>query len=294
MSEKINLRNPDALVTGDWLERNLDDPDIRIFDCSTVLEFETGNDRPYSVVSCRPDHDAGHIPGACYLDLQSDFSRPDSPFAMTVADWKTVASAFARNGVGDRSRVVLYSRRSISWATRFWWMLRWLGFENAAILDGGFEKWQADGRPISTTPSTYLPGELSVNLRPGLFVGKEQVLAAIDDPATCIVNALGPDLFSGKNPRYGRPGRVPGSVSVPKISLVDPDTRLFKPAEEIAELFSAIEADKADRHITYCGGGIFATVDAFWLYQLGHDNIAVYDNSMSEWASDTSLPIQCD
>lgn len=290
----IEIRNPDALVSGDWLERHLGDPDLRVFDCSTVLAFDDAGDKPYRVVSCRDEHDAGHIPGAGYLELQRDFSRADSPFAMTLAEPDTVAGAFARAGVDDSSRVVLYSRRSMSWATRFWWMLRWLGFDRAAILNGGFERWGVDGRPLSTDACTYPAGRLTVKLRPGIFVGKEEVLAAIEDSATCTVNALGADIHSGENARYGRPGRVPGSVNVPKVELVDPETGEFKSPQEIAQKFATAGVDRAERHIAYCGGGIFATVDAFWLHQLGHDDVAVYDNSMSEWANDPGLPIERD
>lgn len=288
----VKLHDPSALVDASWLERNLSDPNLRIFDCSTVLDFQTDDERPYRVVDCRSEHDAGHIPGAGYLDLQKDFSRQGSPYAMSLAAPDKVASSFEHAGIENSSTVVLYSRRSISWATRFWWMLRWIGFDRAAILDGGFERWQADGRPISTEPCTYTRGRLSMNLRSGLFVGKDDVRAAIGDNSCCTINALGQDIFSGENPRYGRPGRVPGSVNVPKISLVDPETMKFKAPEEIAELFSAVGAEQADRYITYCGGGIFATVVAYWLYQLGHDNIAVYDNSMSEWAMDPDLPME--
>jgi len=291
---KIKLRDPNALVSGDWLERHLNEPDVRIFDCSTILNFDTGDDRPYEVINCQSEHEARHITGASYFDLQADFSQQNSPFAMTLADPTTVAAAFARAGISDGSRVVLYSRRSISWATRFWWMLRWLGFDNAAVLDGGYEGWLAEGRSTTKETSTYAPGLLSVKLRPNLFVGKEQVLAAIDDRSTCTVNALGSDIYSGENPRYGRAGRVPASVSVPQISLVDPTTHKFKSPAAIAEQFASVGADNASKHIAYCGGGIFATVDAFWLHQLGHSEVSVYENSMSEWGPDESLPIECD
>lgn len=290
----LKLADPDALVSTGWLESHLGDENLRIYDCSTVLSFEDAGDRPYRVLNCRDEHDEGHIPGAQILDLQADFSKEDSPYAMTLPEPEALAVAFARHGVGDDSRVVLYSRRSMAWAARFWWMLRWLGFDRAAILDGGFEKWVAEGRPLTTEESSHPAGTLSIALRPGVFAGREEVLAAIDDPDTCTVNALGRDVHSGANSRYGRPGRIPGSVNVPKVELVDPETKAFRPVEEIAKQFSAVEAGGADRHIAYCGGGIFATVDAFWLHQLGHGDVAVYDNSMSEWASDNSLPIETD
>jgi len=173
-------------------------------------------------------------------------------------------------------------------------MLRWLGFDNAAILDGGFEKWLNDEKPVSNEPCRYTGNTLSVSLRPSLFVEKEAVLYAIDDPETCTISALGTDLHSGENPRYGRPGRIPGSVNVPQVSLIDPGTMALLPAEEISGRFSSVGANCAKRHITYCGGGIFATLDAFLLHQLGHDKISVYDNSMSEWGPDESLPIERD
>ena len=288
------LNDPDSLVSTHWLDDHLNDPDLRIYDGSTLLSFENTGDRPYRVINCQGDHDAGHIPGAQLLDLQRDFSSQDSPWAMTLADPETVAAAFARQGVDDRSRVVLYSRRSMAWATRFWWMLRWLGFDRASILDGGFEKWEREGRPITTEQGAYPPGQLSIHLRPETMVGREEVLAAIDAPKTCLINALGRDVYSGETARYGRRGRIPGSVNVPQIELADPHTGTFLSPEQIADRFEAVGANTAQRHITYCGGGIFATVNAFWLHQLGFKHVAVYDNSMSEWASDISLPIETD
>lgn len=288
----VTLRDPDALVSTEWLEDHLGDPDLRIFDCSTVLQFEDGGKRPYRVLNCAAEHAEGHIPGAQCLDLQRDFSDDDSPYGMTLADPETVASAFERVGVGDGTRVVLYSRRSPSWATRFWWMLRWLGFDSVAVLDGGFEKWVAEGRPLSTEDGSNPRGNMTLRLRPELFVGKKEVLAAIEDPKTCLLNALGRDIFLGENARYGRPGRIPGSVSVPKVELLDPETGAFLPPSDIARIFKNVGADKAKGHITYCGGAIFATVDAFWLHQLGYKNVAVYENSMSEWGPDHSLPIE--
>lgn len=286
------LRDPDALVSTEWLASHIDDARLRIFDCSTTLVFEEGGKRPYRVASCKDEHHAGHVPGAGYFDLQRDFSRDDSPYGMTLADPETVASSFARNGVDDASHVVLYSRRSISWSTRFWWMLRWLGFDRVSVLDGGFEKWVAEGRQISTEINAYPPGRLKVSLRPQLIVGKEDVLSAIGEQNTCLVNALGRDVFSGENPRYGRPGRIPGSVNVPKVELVDPATHAFLPPEAIKAKLAEAGAGGSTRYITYCGGGIFATATAFWLYQLGYDDVSLYENSMSEWGPDERLPME--
>ena len=285
---------PEALVTGDWLEAHLTDPTLRIFDCTFHLAYEQGAGRPYHVITGRGDYDAGHIPGSGFLDLQEDFSVEASPYFFTLPPMAHVADAFARFGIGDGTRVVLYSRQRMQCATRFWWMLRWLGFDDAAVLDGGYDKWAADGRTISTDICNYSSGKLSLKPRPALFVGKEAMAAAMTDPRSCSINALEPDLHSGENPRYGRPGRIPGSLNVPATALLNPETQEIVSAEAAARTFAAIGCDPAKRILTYCGGGIAATMDVFVLHQLGYRDIAVYDDSMSEWAKDPTLPIETD
>ena len=203
-----------------------------------------------------------------------------------------LAARFAARGIGDGTRAVLYSRGSMQWATRVWWMLRAVGFDGASVLDGGFDKWSAEGRPVETAETRYPPATLMARPRPGLFVGKDEVKAAIGDAGACTVNALAPDLHRGDNPRYGRPGRVPGSVNVPAAALVDAASLTLKPPEAVAAAFAAVGADPSKRVLLYCGGGIAATLDAFLLHQLGYRDVAVYDASMSEWAKDETLPIE--
>ena len=292
--EAATYHHPDALVSSDWLQAHLGDPDLRVFDCTVYLLYEEASGQPYKVVSGRADYEAGHIPGSDFLDLQGDFSELESPYRFTLPPAELLADAFSRHGIAERSRVVLYSRENMQWASRFWWMLRFLGFDTAAILDGGFDKWAAEGRPTSREPCQYAEGDLTPRPRPDLFVGKEAVLAAIGNGDTCTINALAADLHSGASPRYGRPGRVPGSVNVPAAALQDPETRVMPSPDAAAEAFAAVGATPNKRIITYCGGGIAATLDAFLLHQLGFRDIAVYDSSMSEWASDYTLPIETD
>ncbi|MGX9350280.1 sulfurtransferase [Shimia sp. W99] len=288
------FRFPEAVVETDWLAAHLSDPGLRVFDCTTYLEFTPEEGRPYDVVSGHPTYVDGHIPGAGYLDLQGAFSNPDAPFAMSLPSIEEAVRAFEMHGVSDGTRVVLFSRTTLPWATRFWWMLRWIGFDNAAILNGGFAKWQAEGRPVEKGENRYAAGMITPRPRPEIFVGKEEVLAGTDAAQTCVVNALSPDLHSGENDRYGRAGRIPGSVNVPAASVVEAESQILKPYSEIAAAFEASGASGAARQITYCGGGIFATLDAFLLHQLGCEDVAVYDNSMSEWANDRSLPMESD
>lgn len=291
MSEARYLRD-DALVTTEWLAAHLSDPGLRIYDCTTYLAPPTAPDRPYDVVSGREDYEAGHIPGSAFLDLQGELSDPASRFRFTMLRAERLAEAVSVRGIGDGTRVVLYSRKSPMWATRVWWMLRAIGFDAAAVLDGGWDKWAVEGREVSHAPAEYPPARLVAKPRPKLFVGRDEVLAAIADGAVCTINALAPDAHSGEAARYGRPGRVPRSVNVPAAALLDTETMEMPEAPVAADAFAGVGAQTAERVIVYCGGGIAATLDAFLLHRLGYDDIAVYDNSMSEWATDDSLPIE--
>jgi thiosulfate/3-mercaptopyruvate sulfurtransferase len=292
MTAELRFVHPDAIVDTRWLADHLGDPGLRVFDCTTYLLYETGTGRPYRIESGRGDYGKGHIPGSAFLDLQGELSDTSSRFNFTMPAAEDLAARFAAKGIGADSRVVLYSRKNMQWSTRVWWMLRAIGFDNAAILDGGFDKWSAEGRPTETTETRYPAATLTAKPRPGLFIDKDSIKAAIGDAGACTINALAPDLHKGDNPRYGRPGRIPGSVNVPVAEVVDATSLTFKPPAEVAARFADVGADPSKRILLYCGGGIAATLDAFLLHQLGYRDIAVYDASMSEWAKDEALPIE--
>ena len=128
---------------------------------------------------------------------------------------------------------------------------------------------------------------------PDALVSGDWLERNLSDPALRIFDCT-TYLHSGENPRYGRAGRIPGSKNVPARSLVNLETMELLSADEVANAFAAIGADTGKRTIVYCGGGIAATMDAYVLTQLGYADVAVYDNSMSEWAADATLPIEKD
>jgi thiosulfate/3-mercaptopyruvate sulfurtransferase len=196
-------------------------------------------------------------------------------------------------GVGERSRVVIYSTTTPQWATRVWWLLRVFGFDNAAVLNGGFQKWSREGRPVEAGPARPRgPTEFVVREERQLMVGKDEVRRAVGDGAICTLNALSPEQHAGSGGNsYGRLGRIPGSANLPAAHLIDPATSAFLSADELRRRFGAVGAlDK--EVITYCGGGIAASADAFALVMLGHDRVKLYDASMSEWATDPGLPME--
>jgi thiosulfate/3-mercaptopyruvate sulfurtransferase len=287
-------RHPEALVQTDWLDAHLADPDLRIFECTTYLRPAAPDEGvPYHPEAGRADYEAGHIPGAGFLDLPGELSRQDAPVHFMMLATDQFAAVMGRHGVGVGARVVLYSRERIMWATRAWWMLHAMGFDRAAVLDGGFEKWVAEGRPVSSKPCSYPPAIFTPRPRPGLFVDKSAVLQAIDDQGVCLINTLSEPDFRGVEPsRYGRPGYIPRSVNLPWPELTNPESNALISLEEAAKRLDAIGADRADRILCYCGGGISATTGLFLLYRLGYDNLSLYDASMAEWARDQTLPIE--
>jgi len=284
-----------GLITTAELAAILDRPSLRLFDCTTYLEPAPADSGvPYIAVPGRRTFEAGHIPGADFLDLQSEFSDSNTELRFMMPSVAQLEAAFGRHGVSAESEVVLYSIGSAMWATRFWWMLKSLGFENLAVLDGGLDNWKLEGRAVETGPAKGYPAATFIaKPKPGFFVDKHATLAASADRNTVVVNALGPQFHKGLEPsRYGRPGRVPGSCNVSAATLFDPQTKAFVSLAEAEAKFAAQGITKDKRVVAYCGGGISATVDLFLLDQLGYKNLTLYDGSMGEWAKDTSLPIE--
>ena len=287
-------REPQALIETGELETILAVPELRIVDCTTWLKpAEPGDDAPYRVVPGRAEYDAGHIPGAVFLDIQGTISDPDTRLKFMAPSAERFADAMGKLGIGDSSRVVLYSAGSIMWATRVWWMLRAFGFDRAAVLDGGWEKWKAEGRPVSAEPAQHSPAQFTAKPRPGRFVDSAYVRSRLGDADTAMVNALAPEFHLGEGPsRYGRPGRIPGSVNVPAASLLDPSNGAFVTLDDARRIHEEAGITPNRQVVAYCGGGISATVGLFLLHQLGYRDLTLYDGSMGEWAQDSHLPIE--
>ena len=293
-SDLEKWREPAALIETHTLEAALGAPALRIVDCTTwLMPAGPDDDAPYRVVPGVAEYEAGHIPGAVFLDLQGEISEPGTRLRFMAPSPERFAEGFGRLGIGNDARVVLYSNGSIMWATRVWWMLRAFGFDGAAVLDGGFGKWKAEGRPIATGTESHPPARFEARPRPGYFVDRDHVLARLGDGASTMVNALAPEFFLGSGPsRYGRPGRIPGSVSVPAATLLDPADGSFIPLDEARRAHEAAGVTPDKHVVAYCGGGISATVGLFLLHQLGYPDLTLYDASMGEWARDAELPIE--
>jgi thiosulfate/3-mercaptopyruvate sulfurtransferase len=287
----MSWTRPEYLVETDWLAANLENPALRVLECTTILHPRP--DGGYKAESGRATWAAGHIPRSGFADLTDDLCDRSSSWLYMMPPADQMAAAMSRLGVGEGTRVVLYDRAVNMWAARVWWMLRAVGFDHAAVLNGGWKKWTVEKRAISTEPCAYPPSRFVPRPRSELFADKSAVLAGLGQRATCVINALSEEQHRGTGGvAYGRPGRITGSGNVPARELVDPATHAYLAPDVLRRRFAASGALEAGRVITYCGGGIAASSDAFVLTLLGHEHVAVYDASLSEWAADSSLPMQ--
>ncbi|HQT80492.1 MAG TPA: sulfurtransferase [Rhodopila sp.] len=283
--------HPEYLVETDWLAGKLDEPGVVVLDCTTHLIPDPKI--TYTVKPGREDFERGHIKGAQFCDVSRDVSDTSQKLNFMSPKPDDFAASMRRFGISNGTRVVTYSTANPWWATRVWWLLRMFGHDNAAVLNGGFQKWSREGRAVETGPGQARPqGDFTVIEVRDLMVGKDAVKAAIGDAGVCTLNALMPEQHAGSGGNnYGRPGHIAGSVNVPAAHLLDPATNTFLPADELRRRLGAVGA--LDRKvIAYCGGGIAASADALILTMLGHTDVRIYDASLSEWAKDPSLPME--
>ncbi|WP_339237187.1 sulfurtransferase [Oceanobacillus sp. FSL W7-1281] len=290
------------IVTTDWLEERLDDSKLRLVDATTFLKLPASG--YYDIWSGKEAYQKGHIPGAVFADLLEDLSDANAEYAFTLPPREEFIKKITELGVGDEDTyVVVYDQGAqvespvvaSDWASRLAWQLRYEGLENVAVLDGGFPKWNKEGRPVTTEAGSYPKASFSGERKPELFVNKEEVKQAIDDDNVIIINSLNEATHKGEVNTYGRPGHIPGSVNVFFGDHSDSETLELYDDEKIRETFEkagALDPDK--KVITYCGSGIAATWNSTLLNKLGQHNVAVYDGSLTEWASDPDLPLETD
>ena len=223
----------DTLVTTEWLSAELGADDLVVLDCTIFLRM---TDNGYISESGLENFEGGHIPGARFADLNEALVDTSTKLRYSVPTPDYFAAAMEQLGVQDTSRVVLYDDNNSMWAARVWFMLRWIGFDNAALLDGGLKAWKAEGWATEAGPAVQSPapsGSLSINPRPRMIADKDEVMASINDGATCLIDSLPPAVFNGEVQPYARPGHIPGAINIAATSMVDAETGRFRPEAEI-------------------------------------------------------------
>ncbi len=288
MSEALN---PDLLVSTAWLAAHLDEPDLKVFDATTVLVPDPELD--YRVEGDRTGWEARHIPGACYVNCQDDLSVTPHELRFMLLDPEEFGKRAGALGIGSDDRVVFYSRTQPFWSTRAWWSFYAMGFDGGMVLDGGFKAWEAEGRPVSTEPCTLEPATFAAKPRNEVIFDKGDVLAVLGDPEVAVVNALSNEQFTGAGGMaFGRAGRIAQTVNVPYAQVCNMETGVFSDAETLLGMFKTVGATPDKKVVNYCGGGISATLGFFAQKALGYPDVALYDASMQEWGKDENLPME--
>jgi len=273
----------ESLVSTGWLAAELGAPDLRVADATIFL--------PGSGRDGRAEYEAEHIPGAAFMDLE-DIVAEDTPLPHMLPPAHKLASRMQALGIGDADRIVVYDNSPLHSAARAWWMLRTFGARQVAILDGGFARWKAEGRPVESGGRPAERAHFTPRLDRDAVADKTFVSALLGTGAWEIVDARPESRFRGEQPepRPGmRPGHIPGSKSLPQSDLFEADGR-WKRGEALRAAFAAAGVDLARPMVTTCGSGVTAAVLLFGAHLLGKADVRLYDGSWSEWGADPALP----
>jgi thiosulfate/3-mercaptopyruvate sulfurtransferase len=298
------------LVTVEWLAEHLKDANLRIVDVRWRSGYENGRGISFDD---RDGYFAGHIPGAVFLGMIADLADPNHPVPDMLVGPEQFAEAMGRAGIGSDTLVVAYDNMGVPLGSaRLWWALSYYGHDRVRVLDGGLREWQARGRPLSTEVPVPATATFAPRLRSEWMASKQDVLRALGQPGTVIVDCLTPELYSGGGDRHlwgQRPGHIPGAVNVPYLANTDPALatvtaaereRLlasgrsfaFNAPEVLANLYRNAGMTPDREVITYCGRGYAAACGLLALKLLGYERARLYDGSWSEWSADPSLPIE--
>ncbi len=271
--EAATHAHPESLISTEGLAAALDAPAQRIVD---IRWYTAGQGDALA------EYDEGHIPGAVFLDWQTEMSDPDDEVPMMIAGPERFAALMERLGIGDDTTVVVYDHETMSVAARLWWALRYYGHDGVKILDGGIGKWRREGRPLSAQSAPAADVTFTPRACPELLSTKSQARATLEQDS--------PQFVETRGHRSVAAGTIAGAAHVPVAGVLDPKTRTLLPAEEIRSLLEEGGIDLAKPVTTFCGAGVAAAGAAFALHMAGVEDVAVYDGSWLEWSRDSDAP----
>lgn len=272
--DRNSYRRPELLAEPDWVDSVRDDPAVCIVDCST------GHGPKWA-----------YIPGAVELPLHFSLKDPDD--AVHVIPAAPFAEAMGRIGVTDTTTVVAYDRHGGMAAARLWWVLNYYGHEAVRLLNGGWHRWLAEGRPIALRPHPRAPGRFVPRPREAVLARLDYVRERMADPDVRIVDLRNASEWSGQNPwGNARAGHIPGAVHYEWVNSLNTDERrMFKSAPELWQGLEQAGVTPESEVITHCQAGIRASHGAFVLSLLGFDRVRNYEASMKEWANTPDAPL---
>ncbi|MFB0936148.1 MAG: sulfurtransferase [Propionivibrio sp.] len=272
-----------TLISCDELAQHLDDPAWRIFDCRHMLSDVGYGEKAYA---------EGHLPGAVFMHLDRDLSGPMNGRngRHPLPDAKLLAGKMGAAGVGRQTQVVVYDDDGGMYAVRLWWLLRWMGHDNVAVLDGSIRQWTSQGLPLTTEEPNYAPADFELELRDWV-VTSDQVEANLKTNDFCLIDARGPDRFRGENETMDPVGgHVPDARN--RFFRDNLDAGLFRPAAELRQEFLGVLAGaEPSQVVMYCGSGVTACHNLLAMEIAGLPGARLYAGSWSEWCSDPRRPV---
>jgi thiosulfate/3-mercaptopyruvate sulfurtransferase len=275
----------DALVTTGWLAAHLGKRNVRVVDGSWHM--------PHLKRDPRAEFAQAHIPGAVFFDIDT-IADTRSPLPHMLPDAKTFAARVGALGIGRRDRVVVYDTRGVVSAARVWWTFRAFGHDAVAVLDGGLPKWRAERRAVASGLPAPRVRTFTARLRKRLVRDLRQIRANVKARREQVLDARSHGRFTATEPepRPGlRGGHIPGSLNLPYDRLYRPDGTLLR-REDLGAAFAKAGIDLTKPVATTCGSGVTAAVLALALHLVGHDRVALYDGSWTEWGGRADTPVE--
>jgi thiosulfate/3-mercaptopyruvate sulfurtransferase len=283
----MNYANSDAIVSTGWLNARLDDPDIRIVDASYFV--------PGGIAPAKEQFAAGHLPGARFFDI-NDVADPGGKKDHAFPPAAIFAAKVGALGIGNAHHVIAYDHMGGACAAaRVWWMFRHFGHDRVAVLDGGLNKWKAEGRPLTTATPAISPTVFAARAGAGVVRSRADMVTNLDAKTWQTVDARAAGRFAGTEPepRPGlRSGHIPGARSVPFAALFDSASQTFKGHAAISAAFARAGVDLSKPITTSCGSGVTACAVALGAYLIGKTDVNIYDGSWLEWGADAALPLE--
>jgi thiosulfate/3-mercaptopyruvate sulfurtransferase len=276
-----------TLITADQLAPHLSNPDWVIFDCRfSLADSERG----------RRDYQKSHIFKAIYAHLNDDLAGPIVPGHTgrhPLPGVEAIGHFFSKSGLAINTQVVAYDDAGGAMAARVWWLLRWLGHDAVAILDGGWPQWLKEGRPTTDSIEPPTPRSFIPHLRSDVWITSEQIVAQLDDPRFKLFDSRNADRYRGENETIDPvAGHIPGAISAPYADNLNPDGTFKSPDQLRARFEPLLGGVPADHTVFYCGSGITAAHNLIALEHAGLGAARLYAGSWSEWITDSSRPIR--
>ncbi|MEZ4667134.1 MAG: sulfurtransferase [Anaerolineae bacterium] len=281
--------NNHLLVSTEWLEEHLNDPNVRIVDIRGHVI--PASEPPPHYFNHEAEFLKNHIPGAVFIDWVREITDPADPRHAQIAKPDRYAAAMKRAGINDDTLVVAYDDAGGMFAARLWWSLNYYGHEQVAVLDGGWAKWIAEGRPVTAYVPNVEPGNFVAHPNVSLYRSAQQVMESLHT-STVLMDMRSEEEFRGEYARAERTGHIPGAINQRRSNLLNPDGTIL-PVQQLRDKLGAVGISESTPDvIVYCNGGVSASFGLLAMRVAGLKMGGVYDGSWKEWGNDPTRPIE--